>query len=220
MQKPQKFGVKNVKHIFTDTERKEFGMALANALADGRNLKTEFEGVKAEYKSREKVVSAKVSELETAVTNGFRMVHRDCVVVFDPEHRQKHFYLETDTKLQNCVATEPMTSEDFVTDLLAAESVFDERTEIDIISAREGEFAYLIVGKFGKQWYSAIRCQIGTKKMEERLDSEQPSYKKRIDAVTKALARFSKWVEKSFDKDAAKGFETAISDIIVGEKDK
>lgn len=220
MQKPQKVGIKNVRHVFNNEEKMQVGSSLANTLAEIRNLKVEFSGVKAEYASREKTLNSKVSELETAVTNGFRMVHRDCVVVFDPDHRQKFFYLESDSKLTNCVSTEPMTNEDFVQDLLAAESVFDERVEIDIFTPKEGEFAYLIVGKFGKQWYSAIRSQIGSKKMEERLDSEQPSFKKRFDAATKALARFSKWVEKSFDKETAKGFETAISDILNAEKEK
>lgn len=220
MQKPLKFGPKLVKHTFTQQEQVAAGRSLSEALSSKRSLKAELEQMKSDFKSREKTIDAKVTELETAVQNGFRMVHRDCVVVFDAEKRLKHFYLETDSKLENCVATEPMNNEDYVTDLLHAESVFDERSELQIFNPQGDDFGFIIVGKFGKQWYSAIRARIGSKKLDERLDSEQSSYKKRFDAVAKAAARFQKWAKDSFDKDTAAGFEQDVQSLLESNKEK
>ena len=69
---------------------------------------------------------------------------------------------------------------------------------LDIFPAAGEDRGELIVGKFGARWFSALRIKVGKSILEERLDSEQRSWKTRADAVCRAGKRASEWFKETF----------------------
>lgn len=221
MQTPQKVGLKLVKHILTPTEKQQLGLSLAQALGEMRGVEAELEQVKAEYKSKTRTIETRINGLETSITNGFQMVNRECVVVFFPDKKEKHFFVEGDDVTKaDPVAVETMTNEDFVTELLAAESNFEQREELQLFPTAGEDFGFLIVGKMNKHWYGALRVRVGRKKIEERLDSDQLSFKKRYDCITKSMKRYNEWLVKELGKETAVGFQSGIHEVLNSQKEK
>lgn len=220
-QKPQKVGLKLVKHLLSPSEKQQLGLSLAQALGEMRGIEKELDQVKAEYKSKVSSVETRMSGLETSITNGFQMVQRECVVVFHPEKKEKHFFIDgDDVEKAEPVAVETMTNEDYVTELLAAESNFEERAELQIFPTAGDDFGFLIIGKMNKMWYGALRVKIGRKEIKERLDSDQLSFKKRFDCVAKSAKRFSEWLTKELGKEDATGFKNAVAALVESQKEK
>jgi hypothetical protein len=212
--------VKLVKHTFTIEERDQIGGELAQALASLRGVNDEFDQVKAEYKSRITSAETKINSLETARINGFEMRQTRCVALYFPERREKEYYLEEDTERKKPVLVERMTAEDFAIELLQAESKFDDRIELPLFQSVNDNFGFLIVGRLDKRWYSALRARVGAKQIEERLDSEQQSFKNRFDAVSRALKRWNEWLVQELGKDTAEGFKDGVNKIITSQKEK
>jgi hypothetical protein len=150
------------------------------------------------------------------------MRNEKCVVVFRPKQREKDYYLEVEFGEKETKAplmlTEPMTNEDYAIELFQAESIFDHRTEIEIFKPTADDNGKLIVGKFGKLWYQALRVKIGKLELNERLDSEQKGFKERADAVANAIKRAKEWTVKNL-KDQARGFEDGFNAVIEANKE-
>lgn len=217
-----KIEVKNIKHAYTDVELNELGASLARAIGTLRGIENEFDQVKSSYKAKTSEAEAKIDSLSTSRVNGFEMRNEKCVVVFRPKQREKDFYLETefDDKDGKAVVllTESMTYEDYALELFQAESVFDLRAELEIFKPIGDDNGKLIVGKFGKLWYQALRVKIGKLELNERLDSEQKGFKERADAIESATKRFTDWSTKNF-KDQEKGFQDGLKSLIEANKE-
>lgn len=214
--------VKNIKHAYTDTELNELGASLARAIGTLRGIENEFDQVKSSYKAKTSEAEAKIDSLSTSRVNGFEMRNEKCVVVFRPKQREKDFYLETEFNDKDGKATvlltESMNQEDYALELFQAESVFDLRTELELFKPVDDDRGILIVGKFGKLWYQALRVKIGKLELTERLDSEQKGFKERADAVSSAAKRMKEWLTKNL-KDRSRGFEDGINAVVDANKD-
>jgi hypothetical protein len=77
----------------------------------------------------------------------------------------------------------------------------------------------LVVGRLNDRWFSAVRATVGNKSIDERLDSEQRSYKNRFDAIKVAAKNASQWLKDNF-KDHAKGFEAPIATAVEAHKER
>lgn len=219
---------KTVKHTFTPEEtaglNKEFGEAYDSV----KSAEADFDAVKAVHKSKITEAESRMTTLRATINAGFEMRQKDCVVVFRPGDKKKDFYsMEClnpvaggELLLKDSVPlfTEEMTQEDFERDLIQAESAFEKRVELTIWQAGPDR-GRIIVGSLKGKWYSAVRGNVGSQKIEERLDSEQRAFKKRCDAVSEAGKRAFRWLKDNL-KDSAKGFEDGITKVVIGEQDK
>ena len=67
------------------------------------------------------------------------------------------------------------------------------------------------MGRLDGKWYSALRIKIGTRKIEERLDSEQVLRQETVfDQITRSCKFFSDWLDKNLGREEAKGFKNGI----------
>jgi hypothetical protein len=224
--KPPTVQIKNIKHTFSPEERNAIGLSLAQSIAEKRGVEAEFDQVKASYKSKVTEKEARIDNLSTSLVNGFDMRNVSCVVIFELPAKKKSFYIEGDWEkiakehgLDKIfdriepVLVEDMTAADFQQELIEAESKFEKREEIALFNPTERDSGIIVVGMFNSKWYSAIRISIGKHKLEERLDSEQKTFRKRFDAITNAGKRAVEWLRKEMSKDA-KGFEDPLMKAI------
>lgn len=210
-----KIELKSVKHTYTLEERYALGGELARALSGYRGIETEFDQIKASYKSKLAESTAKIEKLQTDRVNGFEMRVERCVVSYRPKDRKKDFRLESAPTTQDeIVLTEDMTQGDFQAELILAEARFDKRAEIQLF---QPDYGKIIVGTFQGKWFSAARIKVGARTLEERLDGEQRAHKDRHDAVRTAAKRATAWLSDSLGKDLAKGFEDGIQNAVNGE---
>jgi hypothetical protein len=210
--------VKSVKHTFTPSERGGLGDDLARAIGALRGVETEFDGIKASYKAKTAEVEARIDGLSTNLINGFDMRNERCVVVFRPKDKKKDFFLEGD-KTEIPILVEDMTRDDFQAELIQAESKFDLREEIQLFQATETDNGVLVVGRFVSKWFSALRVKIGKLTLEERLDSEQRSFKLRPDAVSHAIKRVNQWASENL-KEHSKGFQDSFKAVVDAHKER
>lgn len=211
---------KSVKHTFSPEERLALNNDLLVALEAKTNSENEFDSVKATYKAKITEAESKVGLTAAMLRAGWEMRVKDCEVRFRPMDRKKDFFIQDAEKNFTVpVLTEEMTSEDFEQDLIRAESIFSKKTEIGLWIAGEDR-GKIIVGQLAERWYSAVRCNVGKERMEERLDSEQMSFKLRFDAVQRASKRCLGWLTDILGKDKAKGFVDQINAKVEAEKDK
>lgn len=227
-----KIETKNVKHDFTPEERGLMGQNLALAVGYHRGVNAEFDGVKASYKAKLSETEGRIDLISTNLVNGFEMRNEDCVVVFAPDVSKKYYYVKKvvealTMRLEEAIAAgyinaalvEAMTRDDFQTELLQAEAKFDMRETVDLFQETGNDYGTMIVGKFGGKWFSALRISVGKQKLEERLDSEQKSFKDRADAVRRAGKRALEWFQMTM-KDSAKGFEDPIAAAVKAQADR
>ena len=215
-----------MKHDFTTDEHRQLGGDLARCISSLRGIEAEFDQVKASYKSKTTEAEARIDKISTDITNGFEMRNERCVVVLDVKESKKHFYLESALvkgeipKGLEPVITEPLTDADRQTELLEAESKFDAREDIELFSPTESDSGILTVGRLGGKWFSALRIKIGTRVINERLDSEQPCSKKRPDQIKHALKRFTEWLEENLGREESKGFKNALELVKAGHAER
>lgn len=107
-------------------------------------------------------------------------VTKECKVVFRPKDRKKDFFV---VETGEAVGTEDMTNDDMQQELLQAPQGNDK--------------AVLVIGKQGKRWFSSLRLRVGVFELQERLDSEQKSYKEREDAIRDAANRSKAWLKSN-----------------------
>ncbi len=211
-----KIEVKSVKHDFTTDEHRQLGGELARSLATLRGIEKEFDQVKSSYKSKTTEAEARIDKTSTDITNGFEMRNERCLVVLDLKESKKHYYLESALvkgeipKGLEPVITEPLTDADRQAELIEAESRFEAREDIELFTATESDSGILTVGRLDNKWFSALRIKIGTRVINERLDSEQSCSKKRADQIGRALKRFGTWLEENLGREESKGFKNEI----------
>jgi hypothetical protein len=228
-----KIEVKNVKHIFSQEERAQIGADLARAIATARGVAAEFDQVQASFKSRTAAADAQIDGLATDTQNGFRYQNERCVVVYRPNDRKKDYFIEriyseaaniaeqsaSKIELPTPVLIEDMNAADFQAELIQAESKFDSREEIQLFQPTEVDRGVLVVGRFAKKWFSALRVTIGKLTLEERLDSEQRNFKARPDAVAHAVKRVREWAKENL-KEHAEGFDDSFSAVVEAHKER
>jgi hypothetical protein len=215
-----KIEVKSVKHLFTLDERDALGGEIAQQLAKLRGLEAELQQVKDSYKAKTSECEAKIDSLTTQRINGFEFRNKRCRVDFRPKERRKLYFLEDAPADAQAVAIEDMTAADFQADLIQAEAKFEHREEIELFKPVGNDRGVMAVGKFNGTWFAALRVNIGTLKVEERLDSEQACAKKRHDIIKRSSKRFLELLTERAGRDVAKGFEQGIAAVIDAQKER
>lgn len=157
-----------------------------------------------------------MTSLRSTINAGFELRDKKCVVVLDVEKHKKLFFLESllvDGELPKDaepVLVENLTTEDLQYALLEAERQFEQFEEINIFPATENDYGIMAVGRLNGKWFSALRVNIGGRKIEERLDSEQSCSKKRNVQIDRTLTRFFNWTVEQLGREAAKGFKNQL----------
>lgn len=216
--------IKYLKHTFTQDEKVDFSSKLARAIAEKRGKESEFDGVKAQFKSELAKLDANMDALATAVMNGFEMRNEQCVVFLNPREKKKFYVLAATHNPEiwdppKVVLEEDMTAEDFQQELIEAESKFEKKVEIPIFKATERDSGLLIVGMFQNKWYAALRIVVGKKELKERLDTEQKCFKHRKDAISKKGKAALEWFKENFPQDY-KGFEQPCLDAVAAQMER
>jgi len=209
-----KIEAKFVKHLFTDAEKLQFASSLAQAIGAARNVESEFKSVKASFNLRTEEAKAKIDSLGDKLQTGFEMREARCRVVYDAKARRKFYFLEDAPEGSAPVLDEPMTGDDFQQDLLIAESAFELRDELPIFAPAGNDRGIIVIGRHNGRWFTALRIQVGAKSISERLDSEQPSTKERVDALRKAARRSKEWIVDNLGKDAFEGFKAGLEALV------
>lgn len=219
--KPEpKFEVKLVRHNYTPEERVKLSDDLVRLYGKARGIKSEFDQVKASFKSRKAEVEAKIEKISTDITNRWDMRNKRCRVEYQPKIRKKFFYAEDAPPGADPDCVEDMTKEDFQADLIQAESKFEVREEITLFPQAGSDRGVLVVGRLNGRWFSALRISVGGRQITERLDSEQKSVKERADAVKTAGKRALQWLTDNLGTKASKGFEASIGETIQNHKER
>jgi hypothetical protein len=222
MMNNMKTEIKNIKHTFTGQEREQLGADLARSFGALRGIESEFDQVKASYKSKTAEAEAKIDRLSTDITNGFVMRDTACVVGYRPADKEKDFYVadkEGNPESTIPALTERMTTSDFQQELIEAESKFDAREEIELFKPAEGDQGILVVGRLAGKWFSALRVRIGKLELNERLDAEQKCFKARPDAISTAVKRVNDWAKTNL-KDLAAGFQESFKAVAEAHKER
>lgn len=219
---------KSLKHLFTPDEIAGLNIDFGNAYDALGVVEAEFEQVKSSYKAKIAEATSRMVTIRATINAGFEFRETEVEVVFRPAEKKKDFYPvlpEGDPMVQpwlkgmKPLLTEDMTPSDFQQDLLQAESVFSLKQELVLWNAGSDQ-GLLVVGRLGTRWYSALRANVGEKKLEERLDSEQKSYKDRYAAVGQAAKRATEWLGATVGKDLSLGFLETIQKVVDAQKDK
>lgn len=215
--------IKNVRHDFSGEEKQQLGGDLARAFGALRGIESEFDGIKASYKSKTAEAEAKIDRLSTDITNGFVMRDTPCFVTYRPSEKEKDYWMPNKEGTAPApglpVLTERMTADDFQQELIEAESKFDCREEISLFQPTETDQGVLVVGRLANRWFSALRVNIGKLVLNERLDAEQKCVKYRPDAVAMAVKRFTAWSKENL-KDLAKGFTDSAQAVVEAHKER
>ena len=212
--------VKFVRHDFSNEEKLKFGSQLGEAISKARAVETEFNTVKASFKLRGEEAKTQIDSLGTKLQAGFEMREARCRVVYDAKARRKFFFLEDAPDDAAPVLDEPMTGDDFQQDLILAESGFELRDELPIFTPAGNDRGIIVVGRLNGRWFTALRIQVGSKSISERLDSEQPSTKERADAIRKAARRSKEWIVDNLGKDAFDGFKAGLESLVNENEEK
>jgi hypothetical protein len=229
-----KIETKSIKHTFTPEEIAKLNVDFGQAFDALGAAEADFEAIKAVHKSKITGAETTMTTLRCTINAGFEMRPEKCVVVFCPKDSKKYYFLEkfiaeiwkgeipTDKEVLalNCCLSEAMTPADFQAELIEAEAKFELREEIPLFTPANDDNGTLIVGRFGKRWYAALRVKIGTRILGERLDSEQPASKERFDAVKRGCKRFNDWLNANLGADGAKGFQNGIADVLAKHKER
>ena len=211
---------RNIKHTFTSDEIAALNVDFRNAYDAVKSAEADFDSVKAVHKAKITEAESKMTTLRATINAGFEYRKTKVEVRMNPLERTKDFW-DIPERVDRCPAflfTENMTEEDFQLDLIRAEEPFEKRCELELWNAG-ADVGLLIIGRYEGSWFSAIRAKVGAVGLEERLDTEQTSFKVRFDAVKRAAKRCLDWVEDNFG-DEAKGFQESIDGVVEGEKDK
>ena len=220
--------IKNIRHDFSGDEKQQLGGDLARAFGTLRGMESEFDGIKAFYKSKIAEAEARIDRLSTYITNGFAMRDTSCFAVYRPADKEKDYYVDEgdataailDGKANGgCVLTESMTADDFQQELIQAEAKFDAREEIPLFSPTDNDRGVLVVGRLAGKWFTALRVKIGKLELNERLDAEQKCTKERAAAVKLAVRRVNDWAKANL-KDLAAGFQASFKAVEEAQKER
>ena len=229
-----KIETKSIKHTFTPEEIAKLNVDFGQAFDALGAAEADFEAIKAVHKSKITGAETTMTTLHCTINAGFEMRPEKCVVILRPKESKKYFVMadfvtvvwndKIPTALDEiekaAAVCEPMTPADFQVELIEAESKFELREEIPLFTPANDDNGTLIVGRFGKKWYAALRVKIGTRILGERLDSEQPASKERFDAVKRGCKRFNDWLTANLGNEEMKGFQNGIADVLAKHKER
>jgi hypothetical protein len=229
-----KIETKSIKHTFTTEEVAKLNTDFGQAYDACKSAEADFDAVKAVHKSKITEAETRMVTLRCTINAGFEMRPEKCRVVFSPKDSKKYYFLDEfitkvwqdeiptdkETLTLNACLVEPMTPADFQSELIEAESKFDCREEIPLFLAVNNDRGEMVVGRYNKQWFAALRVTIGTRILGERLDSEQPSCKKRFDIIKRACKRFTDWTTENLGPEEARGFQNALADVLAKHKER
>jgi hypothetical protein len=225
--------VKKVKHTFNAGEVADLNVEFGQAFDNVQSVNADADAQKAVLKSRITEAEARMTTLRATINAGFEMRDKRCITVLERAQGKKCFYLEAEYNLAieqhgengwihiEPVVIEPMTQDDYQTELLESESKFEAREEIALFSMAGQSAGVLAVGRLKGKWYGALRVNIpGKVTLEERLDAEQPAYKHRCDQVSKSVKRFRELIAENLGKDEAKGFDEALEAVVEAHRER
>lgn len=217
-----KIEIKSVRHNFTPEEVTAYNVEFRGSYEALKVANSEFDAIKAQFKSRITAAEAGMENLNAKLSAGFELRNKRCRVSYDVPHRLKLYHLEDADPDAAPVISVEMSADDFQAELFVAESKFEVRTEIELFPPAGNDRGALIVGRFNERWFSAIRASVGVgaHRLEERLDSEQMAAKERWGAVELASLRYQDWLEKVLGKEAAKGFAEPLVKALAGQKER
>ena len=207
---------RSVKHVFSTEEIAQLNTEFRQSFANLKSVEAEFDSVKASYKAKTTEAESRMETLNATLQAGFEHLEKPLVLILDMKAGKKSFYLETDLVDGELpadaapVLVEAVTDADRQQELLEAESKFEAKEDIHLFTETPNDIGILTVGRFEGKWFSALRVRIGTRKIEERLDSEQPCAKKRADQINRACKRFSEWLDENLGREEAKGFKNSV----------
>lgn len=230
MNKPKPVIVKrHVKHTFTPDEIAQLNVEFRQAYSNLKAVEADIAAEKSRLKAKGDEAQASMDLKNATLQAGYEMREKECVVIFRPDDKKKDFFLlnqfidndATKSLLpdQKPVITEPMVQDDFEQDLIQADSAFNKRASIALWDAGD-DSGRLIIGEQRDRWFTALRGNVGDKKLSERLDGEQKSFKNRWDAIQGAVKRLNEWLKVNLGKDASKGFEESTAKAVEPEKEK
>lgn len=211
---------KSIKHTFTLEERDNLGGDLARAIATLRNIQSEFDQIKASFKSRAAEAEARISKLQTDRVNGFEMRLARCYAVLRPKDGKKDWYLEHAAEGDSPVLTEDMTKEDFQTTLpMKVDTVAapDKRSDVVLFSPTPDDFGNIEVRRNRDGlWLAGITMIIGPHKLMEDA-SAGGVFVNRFDAIKLASRRAIDWLTATLGKESAQGFIDSITSAVNAE---
>lgn len=213
---------KSIRHTFTPEELAKLNVDFGQAYDSVCMAQADFDAVKAVHKAKIEEAESRMVTLRATINAGFEMRETELEVVFSPKVGLKDFYLPVPEGFEGArkpVVTEKMTPEDFNQDLIQAEQAFSDRKIITLWDAGK-DLGILVIGQQRGRWYSALRCNVGKNKIEQRLDGEQKSVKTRDAALLCGAGQALDWLEQILGKDGAKGFQDGINKAIEPEKSK
>lgn len=193
---------KKIQHKFTPSEVAQLHTDLLNSLADVDMVNGELEQVKASYKAKIAESQCRVTTLRANLGAGFEYRDVDCRCEYAPAIGKKNWY-RTDTG--ELALTEDMTQDDYQVELFEAEWVFNDRREYYLWQPKPKDQASLIIGRNVESWFVALRVRVGAFELQQRLDTEQVSFKNRSMAIEHGLYQLKQWLESNV-RDMAEGF--------------
>lgn len=226
MKTKHKIVKRSIKHTFTTEETAQLNTEFRQSFANLKSVEAEFDSVKASYKAKTTEAESRMETLNATLQAGFEFRDKSLVLVMDMKEGKKFFYLESDLvdgelpRGAEPVITEAVTDADRQQELIEAEARFEAREDIELFSPAGDDNGILTVGRLDGKWFSALRVKIGTRVINERLDSEQPCSKKRCDQVKRATKRFGEWLKSNLGAEEAKGFQNAVNLAIVAHAER
>lgn len=221
---------RTVRHDFDDTEKAKLHQEFHQAAKEAGAAEMEMKAVAATYKGKVETAKSKAGTLSATIDAGFELREKPVAFLLNVKNKRRLFYLEDQIEVKKDaevikkdakpVVDEPATEQDFQNELLEAEQKFELRDEVPLFPPTGSDKGALIVGRLKEKWFSALRVKIGSRAIEERLDSEQPCVKNRPDAVKKALDRFKEWLKESIGKDTADGFGAVLDTVWEAHKER
>lgn len=107
--------IRNLRVIYTDTERLELGKQLAEVHQDLAKTNHDFDSVKTDFKARLTAHEAKISDLSNKVSTGFHVIEVKCAWQMDTPAKLKKTLVRLDTN--EVVEVEDMSEADKQGDL-------------------------------------------------------------------------------------------------------
>jgi hypothetical protein len=101
--------------VYTDKARLELGKKLADEYAELRQVNSDFDRIKAEYKSKITSREATIEDLSNKVSTGFELVAVKCRWEMDQPEQGKKELIRLDTF--EVIETGPMTTADLQSDM-------------------------------------------------------------------------------------------------------
>jgi DNA segregation ATPase FtsK/SpoIIIE-like protein len=105
-----------LRHDFTDKEFREVAGKLNVAMNTRNSLESALDTLKKDYNAKITQQEGVIDEMNNKLGNGYEMRDTKVVVVFDPAHGRKRYFMPDDKKRKKCVAEADMMPSDYQTE--------------------------------------------------------------------------------------------------------